>query len=97
MSLSNKDIKHIAKLARLTLTDSEIKKYRREISGIISYLEHIAEVNVAKVEATPTLTTVAQLRRDEAMLWPGDERQSTLAAASKKKNSYISVPRIFES
>ncbi len=97
MSLSNKDIKHIAKLARLTLTDSEIKKYRREISGIISYLEHVAEINLGKAEATPSLSSESVLRRDEALLWPGDERQSTLAAASKKKNSYISVPRIFES
>ena len=43
---------HIAQLARLHLTEKEIVQYRREISGIISYLEHLAEINISKKELT---------------------------------------------
>ena len=97
MNLSKKEIVHIAQLARLHLTEKEIVQYRREISGIISYLEHLAEINISKKEATPSLASRSALRRDEAKMWIGDEREQTVKSAKVTKNNYISVPRIFES
>ncbi len=97
MSLSAKDIKHIAKLARLTLTEKEIDQYRREISGIVKYVEHIAQVNVSSIDATTRLIEASDLRSDSVTLWDESEREAALAQAPHTKKRLISVPRIFES
>lgn len=95
MDLTAKDIKHIARLARLTLTEEEIKQYRREISGIIRYIDTLAEVDVTKEEATYRLSEGApDLRIDVALPWEESEQAQALSAAKQKK-SYIEVPRVF--
>lgn len=97
MSLSTKDIKHIAQLARLTLTDKEINKYRREISGIVSYVEKLASVNVSKEEATTNLNINNNLlRSDSVTKWDEVEKDNTINLAPRKKGHLIVVPRIFE-
>ena len=97
MSLSAKDIRHIAKLAKLTLTEKEINQYRREISGIVKYVEHIAQANVNSCEATTRLINASELRADSVRSWDEAEREAALAQAPHKKKRLISVPRIFES
>lgn len=97
MELDNKDIEHIAKLARLTLTDQEIKQYRREISGIVRYINKLAEVDITKEEATTRLAEVDNaLRTDLAMPWEESERQATLAQAAKQEKKQIIVPKVFD-
>ncbi len=97
MSLSAKDIKHIAKLAKLTLTEKEINQYRREISGIVKYVEHIASANVNTSEATTRLIEASDLRADSITPWDESEREAALSQAPHLKKRLVSVPRIFES
>ncbi|MFA5407092.1 MAG: Asp-tRNA(Asn)/Glu-tRNA(Gln) amidotransferase subunit GatC [Candidatus Nanoarchaeia archaeon] len=95
--LNDNDIKHVAKLARLQLSDKEIKQYRREISGIVRYIDKLAEINLTKEEATTQLIIADnQLRLDAAINWSAEEKNLALAAAPKKKNKLIVVPRVFE-
>lgn len=97
MAFSSKDIKHIAQLARLTLTEKEIIKYRREISGIVSYVEKLANVNVSKEEATTNLNSTNNLLRTDSVVdWNNTERENTLNSAPNKKGRLVVVPRIFE-
>jgi len=98
MSFSTADIKHIAHLARLTLTEPEIKQYRREISGIVSYVDKLASVNVSKEEATTNLSTTNNLLRPDLVSdWDKAEKESALALAPRKKDRLVAVPKIFES
>lgn len=98
MSLSAKDIRHIADLAKLKLTDKEVVQYRREISGIVRYIDRLAEVNVTREQATLRVSDLDHpLREDLAMDWAEDEKSTAIKAAPKNKNKFICVPRIFES
>ena len=97
MTFSTKDIKHIAQLARLTLTDKEIIKYRREISGIVGYVAKLAEINISKEEATISLNEDSNLLRiDSSSNWDELEKKIVLDNIPKRKNNLVSVPRIFE-
>lgn len=98
MPFSTSDIKHIAHLARLTLTEQEIKQYRREISGIVSYVNKLAEVNVSKEEATTNLSSANNLLRVDAVLnWDEAEKEVTLTSAPRRTKRLVAVPKIFES
>lgn len=92
------DIKHIARLARLTLTPKEEKKYYREIGNIVRYVDQLAKANVSKEEATTRLNeSIASLRDDDVIACADDEKTLALNAAPRRKGKLIVVPRIFES
>ena len=98
MAFSTDDIKHIAHLARLTLTEPEIKQYRREISGIVSYVDKLAEANVSQEEATTNLgMTNNLLRSDSITHWDETETEAALANAPRRTKRLIAVPKILES
>ncbi len=43
--ISKKEVKHIAKLARLDLSEQEIEKYQKQLGSILNYVEKLQEVN----------------------------------------------------
>jgi len=49
--ISKEEVRHVAKLARLSLTDKEIEKMQRELSSILDYVDKLEEVDVEKVES----------------------------------------------
>lgn len=52
MMISKDEVEHIAKLARLGLTETEIKKFQKELSSILDYVEKLKRVDVSGVAAT---------------------------------------------
>ena len=50
--ISKQEVQHIAKLARLGLTKTEIKKFQQELSSILDYFDSLKEVDVSMVEPT---------------------------------------------
>ena len=48
--ISKEEVKHIAKLARIGLTETEIRKFQKELSSILDYFDALKEVDVLKVE-----------------------------------------------
>jgi len=50
--ITREQVKHIAKLARIGLTEGEIRKFQKELSSILDYFDALKEVDVLKVEPT---------------------------------------------
>ena len=95
MNLDKKQIVHIAKLARLELTDEELEKYGSQISAILGYIEQLQEVDVDNVEPTAQVTGLTNSwRDDEALDWPKDENILALNDAPGKEGRNIKVKRV---
>ena len=56
MQLSHDEVKHIAKLARLGLTDKEVEKFSVQLSDILSHAKMLVEVDTSKVEPVAQIT-----------------------------------------
>lgn len=63
--LSKKEVQHIAKLARLGLSEKEIKKYQKELSSILNYIERLKKVEISKVEPTSHSIKVENIMRED--------------------------------
>ncbi len=64
--ISKKEVKHIAKLARLGLAEKEIEKFQKELSSVLDYIEKLKEVDISKVEPTSHPLRVENvMRKDE--------------------------------
>lgn len=77
MALSRDDVLHIAKLARLTLTDAEMENLPGQLTSILGYIDQLTEVDTKSVVATAQVTGTANVLRpdqirDEPLAAPDD-------------------------
>ncbi len=97
MKLSKKEIQHIADLARLELTEAELKKYGSQLSDILSYIDQLKEVDTTDVEPTAQITGLENaLRQDEKEDWDKREIEEALKQTPELKNRQIKVKRVLE-
>jgi aspartyl-tRNA(Asn)/glutamyl-tRNA(Gln) amidotransferase subunit C len=71
--LSRDQVLHVARLARLELTDDEIERYSGELSKVLDYIEKISELDLSDVEPTSHVVQVENVLR-------GDEPRPSLPA-----------------
>ena len=91
------NVKHIARLARLSLTDAEKEKFAKELAAILTFAEKLKEVDVKNVEPTAGASGQQNVTRpDEAVRPASQTRQQILANAPKKEKDFIRVKAVFE-
>ncbi len=56
MQLTKEEVKHIAQLARLAITDKEVEKFSEQLSNILSHAKMLNEVNTDNVEPIAQIT-----------------------------------------
>jgi len=95
--ISDKDIKHIANLARLELTPAELEKYGAQLPKILDYVGQLQDVDTSEVDTLDNLSgTPSEFRADEAVNWNEVERNNALAQASGVEGGQIKVHRVLE-
>ena len=78
---TNDDVRHIAKLARLQLSDEEIKKFSKELSSILGYMTILNEIDTENVEPTAQVTGLTSVLRDDN-IEPSEATKEELLACS---------------
>ena len=93
--ISVKEVEHVAKLARLALTEDEKRLYADQLAKIIGYFDQLKQVDTEGVEPMAhALPVVNVLREDEVVTPPG--RDTLLSGAPAAENGFFKVPRIGE-
>ena len=94
--IKKEDVKHIAKLARLGLTEKEKEKMQKELSSILDYIEKLKKVDISKAKISSHLIQVENvMREDEESKKPKAKSQKLLELAPEKKDGYLKVKSIF--
>ena len=89
--IDREQVLHVAKLARLRLTDEEVEKMASELSGILEHVEHIAELDLDGVEPTSHVIALQNvLRPDEPR--PSWSRDEVLERAPDPASGSFRVP-----
>ena len=66
--LTHDQVRHIAKLARLRLSDAEVEKFSTELTAILQYVDMLQEVNTEGVPPTEQVTGLSNALRDDVPL-----------------------------
>lgn len=92
--ISKGDVVHIAKLARLELTEEEVEKMQKDLSGILDYFNILKEAqsSKSKFSSSQELRNKNVIREDRAL--PKDMTKKLLSAAPDKKDNYIKVKSV---
>ena len=95
MSVNTEQVRHIAKLARIAMSDDELARLEPELNAIIGWVEQLAEVNTDGVE--PLTAVIDQkLRLREDAVTDGDCRDAVLANAPEAQHGFFAVPKVIE-
>lgn len=95
MKLSPEEVRHVAKLARLSLGEGEEELYAKRLSAVLSAADELAALDVSAVAPTSHATLQAALfRKDETK--PSLPPEKSLGNAPKKSGTSFAVPKIIE-
>ena len=95
MSVSSQQVRHIAKLARIGMSDAELEALVPELNAIIGWVEQLGEVDTDGVEPL-TAVIDQQLRLRDDVVNDGDIRDDVLANAPDAQHGFFAVPKVIE-
>jgi aspartyl-tRNA(Asn)/glutamyl-tRNA(Gln) amidotransferase subunit C len=95
MSVSPDQVRHIAKLARIAMSDDELDRLLPELNNILGWVEQLAEVNTDGVEPLTAVIDQKLRLRDDAVT-DGNVRDEVLANAPDAQHGFFAVPKVIE-
>jgi aspartyl-tRNA(Asn)/glutamyl-tRNA(Gln) amidotransferase subunit C len=95
MSVSSEQVRHIAKLARIAMSDEEIDRLVPELNNILGWVEQLGEVNTEGVEPLTAVIDQKLRLRDDAVT-DGDRRDDILANSPDAEHGFFAVPKVIE-
>lgn len=95
MPLTEKEVSHVARLARLALTDSERVQYLGQLGRILDHIQTLSTYDTQNIPATTHVIPLSNVwREDEAKLFPNPS--SLLDNAPDREESYFKVKKVIE-
>lgn len=98
MPLNESDVRYVAELAHLELTDEEVKKFKPQLDAILGYMQKLNQLDTTNVEP---MTQVIALDSSNPSLRVDQVRESfsqqvAVANAPGAEGGYFKVPRVIE-
>ena len=83
--LNEEQVRKVAKLARIALTDEEVTKFSSQLSNVLGYVEILNEVDVSGVEITSQVTGLTNVMEKDAVVKSPASREEILACSELPK------------
>ena len=93
MELSREEVRHVATLARLALSEEEVTLFSRQLSQILTYVQTLNELDTSQVEPTSHVVPMANVWREDEVT-PSCDRKVILGNAPDRTEEFFRVPKI---
>lgn len=93
--IDERDVEHVARLARLMLTDAEKSRMREQLARILTYIDKLRELDVEGVEPTSHAVPMVNVMREDEVR-PCCPLDAMMANAPDRAGEFFRVPRIIE-
>jgi aspartyl-tRNA(Asn)/glutamyl-tRNA(Gln) amidotransferase subunit C len=94
--LTKANVLHVAKLAKLNLSDTEIKKFLPQLSSIVDHIGNLSSVDTMDIEPTSQTTGLTDVFRDDEVNNKSLSQDEATSGSDKVHNGYFKVPAILE-
>ncbi len=95
MSIDIETARRVAKLARIRVEESDLAALAGELSGILSFMEQLNEVDVTGIEPMTSVTPMRLARRADVVT-EGEMQTQILANAPDAREGFFAVPKVVE-
>lgn len=93
--ISRSEVEHVARLARLGLTDDEVERMAAQLNRILEAVGQLQSVDTSSVGPTAQVIALENVMRDDVAR-PGISREAALANAPLREGALLRVPVILE-
>lgn len=90
--ITHEEIKNLAHLARIEVTDAEVAEYQKDFTSILGYVDQINNIDVSGINTQPLQTN--SIRNDENPNREGHAVDKLLADAPATQDGYYKMPKI---
>lgn len=88
-----KDVEHVAKLARLELTEEEKELYTKQLGDVLKYVEQMNEVDTSNVKPMTQVIDFCNVMREDKVVQE-ISKEALMANAPEEENGFFKVPKI---
>ena len=88
-----KDVEHVAKLARLELSEEEKEKFSKQLGDILTYVEHMNKVDTTNVEPMSHAVPIVNVMREDVVVTE-HTKEELMANTPSVEDGFFSVPKI---
>lgn len=89
------NVKHVAKLANLSISEAEEKKYEKQLSDVLEYVKKLEEVDTDKTKETAQVTGLLNIKRADVSASSLSQPEALKSATSPQKGFFV-VPGILD-
>jgi aspartyl-tRNA(Asn)/glutamyl-tRNA(Gln) amidotransferase subunit C len=93
--ISRQDVEHVARLARLALSEAELERMRAQLTAILAHIDTLRALDTEQVEPTSHAVPLENVMRDDEPR-PCLPQEAMLANAPDRSTDFFRVPRIIE-
>lgn len=93
MTFDREQVRKVAHLARLELTETEEEQFAGQLSSILDYFQQLSELDTENVAPTTRAIDVSNVERADE-LQPYGDREALLQSAPDQEGDYFKVPKI---
>ncbi|MGM9924873.1 MAG: Asp-tRNA(Asn)/Glu-tRNA(Gln) amidotransferase subunit GatC [Bacillus sp. (in: firmicutes)] len=93
--ISAEEVKHVANLARLAVTEEEVEKMTKELDAIITFAEQLNELDTTGVKPTSRVVDMVNVLREDVAK-PGLPIEDVMKNAPEHRDGLIVVPSIID-
>jgi aspartyl-tRNA(Asn)/glutamyl-tRNA(Gln) amidotransferase subunit C len=95
LKIDREEVKHVARLARLELSEEEIERFTAQLSAILEYMDQLNEVNTEGIEPTSHILEFTNVfKKDQVEIGPWGS--VSLSNAPAQEHKHYKVPKIIE-
>ena len=92
---TSEQVRHLASLVRIELTDSEVEEFRSELASILSHIDALAEIDTTGVPPTNNGADLLNVQDADASQ-PAMPRDQVLANAPQREDEYFRVHAVLD-
>tara|TARA_B100000768_G_scaffold87484_1_gene82255 strand:- start:1555 stop:1848 length:294 start_codon:yes stop_codon:yes gene_type:complete len=97
MSVNEDNVKKIARLSKISLSDNEVEKYLTDLNQIIGWVDQLKEVDTEKV--SPTFSSFGAgegIKQRDDIVSDGGYRKEIISNAPKSEEGFFLVPKVID-
>lgn len=88
-----KDVEHVAKLARLELTEEEKELYTKQLGDVLQYVNQMNEVDTSNIEPMTQVVDFVNVMREDKVAYE-QTKEELMKNAPDQENGFFKVPKI---
>lgn len=88
-----KDVEHVAKLARLELTEEEKEKFTKQLGDVLKYAEQMNEVDTTGIKPMAHAFDFVNVMREDEVVYE-QTKEELIKNAPEEENGFFKVPKI---